>query len=131
MLTVNTHTFSGRLARDPELNVITSKSSGEGSTVVVLNLAATHPHDRRKPYADRRVQYSKVRLYGKTAEAANKNLRTGDEVLVVNATRVQDAWVDQETKRQVRLEYFEPPPMGLQYDRVRSMGMGSPFPERS
>lgn len=120
----NSFTLDGTISKNPEIDVIASKK-GEGKSVVVFDIAYDHPHDGRKPV--KRPNYCTIRLYGKTAEAAMKNLQKGDSVTIWNAKRVQDNWPHPVSKMPVWREYYEPPPMGLIYRRIRKLGMGHPF----
>ena len=130
MLDINQTNLSGRLTANPKVDVIKSKAAGEGKTVVTFDILYYHPHDLIKKYADRRVCYAHIRTYGKTGEAAQRNLIKGDEVLIMNGVRVQDSWTHTQTKQTIRKDYVEPPPMGLKYTRCQKLNIGTPRPKR-
>ena len=122
MLGVNSVFLSGRLTMDPKIDVI-HREGREGLSVVVLNIVYDHPHDRAKFWKLRKPNYARIRLYGKTAEAAMRNLSKGDEVMVENALMVEDTWIDKITKENRYRVYLEPPPMGLKYVKCKKLGM--------
>ena len=73
MIGANSHTHSGRLTCDPEVDVI-HREGESGLTVVIINIVYDHPHDLKKHWTNRRPQYMKIRLYGKTAAVSYTHL---------------------------------------------------------
>jgi len=121
---VNSSLLSGRLTADPVLVVVAGKTTGEGRSVVTFDIAYDHPHDKRRPKPERRTCYRHIRAYGRTGEAAKKNLQKADVVMIVNGVSIQDLWIDNTTKKSRSKEFLEPPPMGLIYLEVKKYGAG-------
>lgn len=120
-LGVNKDFKSGILTADPQIDVIPSEKGAK--TVVKFSIAFDHPHDRIKKKTDRRSCYLQVRVFGKTAEAAKRNLSKGDEVLI-EGYLVQDSWPGKYDKKMVYAIFLEPDPMGLKYVRCKKLGIG-------
>lgn len=122
MLGVNELTISGHLTADPEMDVINTENGGK--SVVKFDITFDHPHDSMKHYNTRRKCFITVRCYGKTAEAAKRNLAKADEILVVGGKLTMDDWVNTVTQKKRRKHIIEPPPMGLKYVRCKKLGIG-------
>ena len=122
-LGINGHFISGSLVNDPEVDVI-RKEGGKARTVVTFGIVYSHPYDDARHWKQRRPQYANIRAYGKVAEAAAKYLTKGDEILLPNALRVQDNWMDKNTNQSRSKEFYEPAMNGLKYIRCKTMGVG-------
>lgn len=76
---VNEGIISGRLTADP---ILRETKTLPPKPVVNLSIAQDHPMDWRKPRAERRTCYWKVRAWGRTAENIARDLIKGDRVQI-------------------------------------------------
>jgi single-strand DNA-binding protein len=85
----------GRLGRDPEVRFI-----GTGKAVCTLSLATDEHWTDASGAKQKRVDWHRVQVWGKQAEACGKYLATGREVLVEGSIRTREYEKDG-TKRYV------------------------------
>ena len=71
-LGANQHINSGFVVKAPEVDVIPNGEDKAARTVVVIDIWYYHPYDTKKFWKNRRKQFMRIRVYGKSAEAASK-----------------------------------------------------------
>lgn len=93
-MNVNKVIIIGRLGQDPELKTLES-----GTTVCNLSLATSQSWVDREGQRKEKTEWTKVTLFGKSAEAAGKYLSKG-QLAFVEGKLTTNVWEDKEGKKQ-------------------------------
>ncbi len=87
-MTVNKVILIGRLGRDPE-----GRATGGGSKVVRLNVATDEVWSDQKGEKQKRTEWHRVVVFGKTADNCERYLKKGSQIFVEGRIQTQE-WQD-------------------------------------
>ena len=97
-MSVNKVILVGRLGRDPE----TRYTSG-GQAVCNFSLATDESYKDRNGERQKRTEWHKIVVWGKTAETAQKYLKKGQEVYLEGRIQSRE-WTDKENQKRTSFE---------------------------
>lgn len=95
-MNVNKILIAGRLGRDPEV-----KNLSSGSTLCTLSPAVSESFVNREGQKQERTEWFTVKIFGKIAEAAAKNLSKGQLVYVEGKLQTE-SWEDKDGNKKYK-----------------------------
>src|ERR1700724_3094332 len=97
-MSVNKVILVGRLGRDPE-----TRYTGGGQAVANFSVATDETYKDRSGERQKRTEWHKIGVWGKTAETAQKYLKKGQQIYCEGRIQSRE-WADKEKQKRTTVE---------------------------